>query len=150
MTLDTIYGSMKAARTTSPACVDATMASTVAVKSLVRSSFSSSLVPTGKPGSSRRRSWTERSYAVARTKAAPWRTLLRATILTQAGMARRQSSSSTPPTFTSLTVMRVASRRAANSSSRADNTKNRQNKVVDIWIELLNDGSCGHLDRASR
>ena len=41
----------------------------------------------------------------------------------------------------SLTAMRAASRRVANSSSRADNTNNHQNKVVDIWIELLDEGN---------
>ena len=132
MTLDTIYGSKKAARTTSPACVAATMASAVVVKSLVSSSVSSSSVPTGKPGSSKWRSWPEQSYAMARPKAAPWHTPLRATILTQAGMARRWYSSRIPPAFTSLTAMRATSRRAANSSSRADNTKNNQNKAVEI------------------
>jgi len=40
------------------------------------------------------------------------------------------------PRFTSLTGTRDASRRAANSSSRVDNTKNHQNKAVDIWIDL--------------
>jgi len=48
---------------------------------------SSSSAPTRQLGSSRRRSWPKRSYAVARAKAAPWRTPLRVTILTQAGMA---------------------------------------------------------------
>ena len=81
MTLDTIYGSKKVARTTSPACVATTMASAAAVKLLVISSSSSS-VPTRKLGSSRQRSWLEQSYAVARAKAAPWCTLLRATVLT--------------------------------------------------------------------
>jgi len=56
-------------------------------------------------------------------------------------MAHRRSSSRTPPVFTSFTTMRDASRRVANSSSRADNTKNHQNKVVDIWTELLNEGN---------
>jgi len=37
-------------------------------------------------------------------------------------------------------TMRATSRRATNSS-RADNTKNRQNKATDIWIELLNEGN---------
>ena len=97
MTLDTIYGSKKAARMTSPACVATTMASVVVVKSPVSSSFYSSLAPTGKLGSSRRRSWPKQSCATARAKAAPWRTLLRATVLTQASMARKWSSSRTPP-----------------------------------------------------
>ena len=43
--------------------------------------------------------------------------------------------------FMSLMVMRAASRRAVNSSSRADNTKNRQNKAMDILIELLDEGN---------
>ena len=81
MTLDTIYGSKKAARMMSPACVAATMASMV-VKMPMSSSFSTSSVPTRKPGSSRRRSWLKQSYATARAKAAPWCTLLRATVLT--------------------------------------------------------------------
>ena len=123
----------------SPACVAATMASTVVVKSPVSSSSSSA--PTGKPGSSRWRSWPERSYATAKAKATPWHTPLRATVLTRDGMARRWSSRRTPPVFTSLTATRAASRRAANSSSRADNTKNHENKAVDIWIELLNKGN---------
>ena len=131
MTLDIIYGSKKAVRTTSPACMATTMASAVVAKSPVSSSISSS-APTRKPGLSRRRLWLERSYAVARAKVAPWRTPLRATILTQASMAHRWSSCRTPPAFMSLTAMRATSRRAANSS-RADNAKNHQNKAVDIW-----------------
>ena len=138
MALETIYGSKKTVRTTSPACVATTMASVVEVKSPVSSSVSSS-APTRKPGSSRRRLWLEQSYATARAKAAPWRTPLRATVLTQAGMAHRRSSHRTPPVFMSLTAMRATSRRAANSSSKADNTKNHQNKAVDIWTELLNE-----------
>ena len=47
----------------------------------------------------------------------------------------------TPPAFTSLTAMRAASQRAANSFSRADNTKNHQNKSMDIWTELLDEGN---------
>ena len=81
------------------------------------------------------------SYTIARAKAAPWRTPLRATVLTRAGMAHRRSSSRTPPTFTSLTVTRAASRRVANSSSRVDNTKNHQNKAVDIWTKILDKGN---------
>ena len=56
-------------------------------------------------------------------------------------MAHRWSLSRAPPTFTSLTVTRAASRRAANFSSRADNTKNHQNKAVDIWTKLLDEGN---------
>jgi hypothetical protein len=78
---------------------------------------------------------------VARAKAAPWHTPLRATVLTQDGMAHRRSSSRTPPTFTSLTATRAASQSAANSSSRANNTKNYQNKAVNIWTELLDEGN---------
>ena len=40
----------------------------------------------------------------------------------------------------SLMATRAASQRAANSS-RADNTKNHQNKAVDIWTELLDGGN---------
>ena len=80
MTLDTIYGSKKAARTMSPTCVAAMMASTAVVKSPMSSSFSSS-TPTRKLGSSKQRSWPERSYATAKAKAAPWHTPRRATIL---------------------------------------------------------------------
>ena len=141
MTLDTIYDSKKATRMMSPACVAATMTSAVVVKSPVSSSVSSSSAPTRKPGSSRQRSWLEQSYAMTRAKAAPWCTPLRATILTRASMAHRRSSSRTPPAFMSLTMTRAASRRAANSSSRADNTKNHQNKAMNIWIELLNEGN---------
>ena len=43
--------------------------------------------------------------------------------------------------FMSLTTTRAASRRATNSSSRAENTKNHQNKAVDIWTELLGEGN---------
>ena len=82
MTLDTIYGSKKAVRMTSPAFMAAMMAFVVAVKSPVSSSFSSSSAPTGILGSSKRRSWPKQSYAAPRAKAAPWRTPLRATILT--------------------------------------------------------------------
>ena len=37
--------------------------------------------------------------------------------------------------------MRATSQREANSSSRANNTKNSQNKAVEIWIELLIEGN---------
>ena len=37
--------------------------------------------------------------------------------------------------------MRATSRRAANSSSRAVNTKNHQNKAVDIWTKILDKGN---------
>jgi len=81
MTLDTIYGSKKAVRMMSPTCVATMVASAAVVKSPMSSSFSSS-APTGKPGSSRQRMWPERNYAMARAKAAPWRTSRRDTILT--------------------------------------------------------------------
>ena len=68
MTLDSIDSSKMAVRMTSPACMATTMASVVVVKSPVSSSFSSSSVPTRKPGSSRQRSWPERSYAMARAR----------------------------------------------------------------------------------
>ena len=49
--------------------------------------------------------------------------------------------------FTSLTAMRVASRRATNYTSRADNMKSHQNKAMHIWAELLDEGNL--IDRPS-
>jgi hypothetical protein len=56
-------------------------------------------------------------------------------------MAYRRSSSKTPPAFMLLIATWATSRRVANSSSMADNTKNHQNKAMDIWTELLDKGN---------
>ena len=77
MTLDTIYGSKKAARMTSPACVVTTMAFVAVVVA------NELLLLLMVPGSSRRRSCPEQSCTMARAKAAPWCTLQRATVVAE-------------------------------------------------------------------
>ena len=66
------YGSRKAERMMSSTSIAAMIASAIAFKSSSSSSYTLGSASTEKPGSRRRRSWLERSCAVARAVLAPW------------------------------------------------------------------------------